>query len=202
MINIFCVWVGNKFSIEDVKSLHKQVKENLSIEHNFICLTDRPNLHKIEGIIFEQALVAVPDAWCKLSVFGPKTLGSYEGVACYLDLDVIINGSLDDLFKKSEDKLQLVDGYGTSAMIWDLKPTIINVSKKEAKKGITTISQSLWMKIYTKFKVSDMRRLNGLGKFIEEVLEDSEIKIFNRLHVKKHDEKVKPSNLTKILYGV
>ena len=169
MINVFCLWVGNKYPLEYVTKLHKGVKDNLTLEHRFICLTDKPNLHKIEGIEFKQAHVAIADSWCKLSLFTPQLAEAYKGKAFYLDLDVVITGKLDPLFKDTDKFITIKDwwraGINSSLMIFEL---------------------GKWTKIYSKFKTSDMQRLKGDQDLINEVLEESEIKHFGEVEVQSY----------------
>ena len=171
MINVFCLWVGNKYSLEYVEKLHAGVKRNLTAEHRFICLTDKPNLHKVEGIEFIQAPITIADSWCKLSLFVPRCMEKFEGTGFYLDLDVVITGKLDVLIKNAKlDKLNTIGdwwrkGINSSVIIWD----------------ITKFS-----KIYMKFKASDMSRLKGDQDLINEVLQDNEIRHFGEVEVQSY----------------
>lgn len=171
MINVFCLWVGNKYPVEYVTKLHAGVSKNLTAEHKFICLTDKPNLHKIEGVEFKQAPVAIPDSWCKLSLFIPRLMESYEGVNFYLDLDVVITSKLDGLIKNAKmDKLNTIkdwwrDGINSSIMIWDPKK---------------------FSKIYMKFKKSHMETLKGDQDLINEVLDEGEIRHFGEVEIQSY----------------
>lgn len=171
MINVFCLWVGNKYSLEYVTKLHAGVKKNLSAEHQFICLTDKPNLHKIEGIKFVQSPVTIPDSWCKLSLFIPRLMENYEGVNFYLDLDVVITSKLDGLIKNAKmDKLNIIkdwwrEGVNSSVMIWNPED---------------------WSKIYMKFRASDMQRLKCDQDLINEVMDESEIRHFGSVEIQSY----------------
>jgi hypothetical protein len=171
MINVFCLWVGNKYSIDYVTKLHNGVKANLSAEHQFICLTDKPNLHKIEGIKFIAAPITIPDSWCKLSLFTPQIGKKFEGTAFYLDLDVVITGKLDVLLKNAKmDKLNTIkdwwrEGINSSVMIWDLK--------------------NFW-KLYTSFKPSCMRELKGDQDLINLKMDESEIRHFGEVEIQSY----------------
>lgn len=178
MINVFCLWTGNKYSLEYVTKLHNMVKENLSLEHQFICLTDKPNLHKIDGIIFKQAPIAIADSWCKLSLFTSSLAESFKGKAFYLDLDVVITGKLDGLVNKADSKKLL---------------TISDWWRKGINSSVMIFELGSFIKIYTKFKPSDMQRLKGDQDLINEVLEQSEIQHFGEIEVQSY----KANNLGK-----
>lgn len=125
MLNVFCLWVGNKYSFEYVEKLKNMVSRNLEMEHQFICLTDKPNMHKAEGIKFEKAVYCIPDSWCKLSMFHPQIqqLG-YEGKSLYLDLDIVIIDKIDSLVQFNKDFTIIEDWvrptYNSSVMIWEI----------------------------------------------------------------------------------
>ena len=179
MINIFCLLVGNKHTIQEVEALYSSVKENITGEFRFICLTDRPALFKSEGITFEQSPITTPNKWCKLALFVPKIAQKYEGTALYMDLDSKVVGNLDNLLKNKNDKLNLLDNFKSNVLIWKL---------------------GKFTKLYSRFKISDMKRLSGLSDLIKEQMQDVETKVINRLLVKKAELKINP--LTAIHYDV
>lgn len=171
MINVFCLFTGNKYSIDYVKKLKEGVSKNLSLPHKFICLTDKQNHYKAEGVEFIHAPVDKADSWCKLSLFTTLLADKYKGTALYLDLDVVITGSIDVLIKNANlDKLNIIgdwwrEGYNSSVMIWEL---------------------GKFHKIYNNFKPSDLRRLNGDQDLINEVVHISEAKLFGKVQVQSY----------------
>jgi hypothetical protein len=94
---------GN-YSKEHVQRLQSQVAEYLDQPYTFICLDDSP----------------FPGFWAKISLFEP---GRFSGRVLYLDLDVTIKGSLDELaiydapFAICKDWTRL--GFNSSVMAWD-----------------------------------------------------------------------------------
>jgi lipopolysaccharide biosynthesis glycosyltransferase len=186
MLNVFCLWVGNKYPVDYVKKLNNMVKANLALDHKFICLTDKPNLHKIEGIEFRQAPVAIADSWCKLSLFTPQLTAYYQGKALYLDLDIVITGKLDGMIEKCDtltekpkDEYGVTghnktfyiikdwwrDSFNSSVMIWEL---------------------GKWNEIYSKFKPSDINRLKGDQDLITEVLQGHDVKTFGAVEIQSY----------------
>lgn len=62
----------------------------------------------------------LPGWWAKISLFDP---GRFTGRVLYLDLDVTITGSLDDLINMQGDFIICRDwigfGYNSSVMVWN-----------------------------------------------------------------------------------
>ena len=58
MINVCCVYYGNKYKAEYVQKLYNMVKRNLTVPHKFICFTDWKQLwRQVKGDIeFSQNL--------------------------------------------------------------------------------------------------------------------------------------------------
>lgn len=96
MINIVCVLkCGGKVGYDAtwVEKLQNAVKRNLSIPHEFICLSDVEVPCK--RIPLEHTSnVKSPGWWAKMQLFKP---GLFDGPVLYLDLDTVITGNLDEL---------------------------------------------------------------------------------------------------------
>ena len=124
-INVLCMKWGTKYSPEYVNTLYSMVNRNLSKSFRFICLTDDPiGLNeKIETFPIPELSINLsgPErGWNKLSVF-TKPLYDIEGRVLCLDLDLIITGSLDELFDQPGDVLIIRDwikrdGTGNSSV--------------------------------------------------------------------------------------
>lgn len=110
MITVCCfLWNDPKAMRRDIyeygpEHVHRarwQVSENLSLDHEFICVSDRP----IDGI------TTVPLEWntfipgtrfAKLMLFNPN--GRLTGKRIlYLDLDLVVTGSINSLVERDED---------------------------------------------------------------------------------------------------
>jgi hypothetical protein len=163
-LNIFCLWVGNKYPVDYVIKLKNMLEKNVTVPYQFVCLTDRPHIHKIDGIKFDKAFVTIVDSWCKLSLFVPqlKNLG-YSGKSLYLDLDVVIVANIDKIIEENDDFTIIQDWwrptFNSSMMIW-------NIGNRD--------------KLYMKFKKSDMIKHRGDQDHISEILAgDSTVKTFN-----------------------
>lgn len=100
-VNIICMKWGTKYGPEYVNRLYRGVQRHLSLPHRFVCFTDdSTGIDKGVEIKPLPSLGLPPGperGWMKLATFAP-TLADLEGVTLFLDVDVIITGSLDVFF--------------------------------------------------------------------------------------------------------
>ena len=89
MITVWTMCTGDQYPLKYVDRLWRMVKRNLTLPHRFICITE----HQIEGWT-HRPFCDYPGWWGKVSLFKP---GVAAGPSLWLDLDVVITGSLDDL---------------------------------------------------------------------------------------------------------
>lgn len=108
-VNVICMKWGSKYGPEYVNILQAMVARNLVRPHRFVCFTDDPRginamvecqplppcnvPHKAETAEWRRS-----SPWRKVSLFAPR-LGDLQGPTLFLDLDVIITGSLDRFFE-------------------------------------------------------------------------------------------------------
>lgn len=102
-VNILCMKWGSKYGADYVNKLYSMVARNLSKPFRFICLTDDAKglMSNIECFPIPKISVELsgPErGWNKLAVF-QESLYDITGDILCLDLDLIIVGSLDDLFE-------------------------------------------------------------------------------------------------------
>ena len=101
--NVICVKWGKKFSADYVNNLYRMVGRHLSQPYRFVCLTDDKD-GIVEGV--ETIDLPVKDlefCWSKLNVFSENLL-DLNGVALFLDLDVIVVDSLEPFFEYAGDE--------------------------------------------------------------------------------------------------
>ena len=113
--HILCMKWGTKYGPEYVNRLYGMVRRHLGGDFNFVCLTDGAN-----GIRPEVKCLPIPPlnlqlkpgqrdgAWKKLTTF-EADLHGLRGTALFLDLDVVVVGSLDDFFTQPGDFLIIHD---------------------------------------------------------------------------------------------
>lgn len=101
---IICIRWGEKYGVDYVNRLYGMVARNITPPFDFYCFTDRP-----DGVRPEVRCLPLPDLGCEL----PKTrqgiwgksrlwradLGGLSGPVLFVDLDVVIVGSLDPFFE-------------------------------------------------------------------------------------------------------
>ena len=98
-MNVICMKWGDKFPVEYVNRLYAMVSRNMEAEFRFVCFTENSI-----GIRPEVEIQALPElelppgsperGWRKLTVL-KKDFGGLSGPTLFLDLDVVIVGSLD-----------------------------------------------------------------------------------------------------------
>ena len=102
-----CMKWGTKYPANDVNRLYQAVRASTPGDIRFYCLTDDAN-----GIDTGITVLPIPDlplsmggaerGWRKLALFNPQ-LTAIQGPTLFLDLDMIIVGSLAPFFEVGQD---------------------------------------------------------------------------------------------------
>lgn len=116
MLTVACVLrSGGVYTPEYVDALWDGVRSNLLLSHDFVCLSDVsvpcdrvPLRHEWSGW------------WSKIELFRPDL---FRGPVLYLDLDVVVTGSLDCLVQRSGGLVMCRDfifpkRHNSSVMAW------------------------------------------------------------------------------------
>jgi hypothetical protein len=113
--HVLCMKWGRKYGPDYVNRLYAMVRRHLSGDFSFVCLTDDS-----EGIRAEVQCLPIPPldlevpsgqpdrAWKKLTTF-EQNLHGLHGTALFLDLDVVVVGSLDAFFEQPGEFLIIHD---------------------------------------------------------------------------------------------
>lgn len=106
---VCCIKQGPRYGAEYVNTLYNMVERNLTVPHDFVCFTDNP-----EGINPEITILPplCPEAgwWGKMYLYQANIPGLKTAKRIlYLDLDVVITGSLDDVVKFDSDHAMIRD---------------------------------------------------------------------------------------------
>lgn len=133
---VACVWWGTLYPVEYVEKLRNSVKRNLSIPYEFVCITDN---EVPEGVT--QIKPPLSDSnkgwWQKVGLFHPDLFPS-DARILYLDLDIVIVGSLDNLVSVQEP-FCMIENYGpnkrhaahnSSVLVWTPSEDTINIHSK------------------------------------------------------------------------
>lgn len=125
MLTVACVLKGGGIYTPDwVFRLRNMVARNLSVEHDFVCLTDYlPDLLpgvKTAGLAHP---VTLTGWWAKIELFRP---GLFHGRVLYFDLDTVITGDLEPLATQAGKFIGIRDwGHpgkiNSSVMAWDAR---------------------------------------------------------------------------------
>jgi hypothetical protein len=91
-LSVVCVKWGNKYGPEYVNRLYDMVKKNLYKEFTFYCHTEDPTGINPEIIILPIVNDELESWWHKMTLF---KRGFLSGRVLYLDLDVVIQRSID-----------------------------------------------------------------------------------------------------------
>jgi hypothetical protein len=106
---VLCLKHGKKYSSEYVNNLYSMVKRNLSLPHEFVCMTEDPNGLNPEIRDIELKTSEYDGWWYKPTVFDPS-LG-LEGTVLFIDLDVVIFNSIDKFFEYEPEKFCIIRGF-------------------------------------------------------------------------------------------
>lgn len=106
MLTVVCVKWGDKYSDEWVYKLRGMVARNLSMPHEFVCMTDKA----VDGVDCIPCAPDLPSWWSKVGLFRP---GILPGKKLYIDLDVIITAPIDGMVQFT-DRLQAPDDFSYS----------------------------------------------------------------------------------------
>lgn len=131
-VNIVALKWGNRYSADYVNRLASSVRRHLGRPHDFICFTDDP-AGIDEGVrIFPIPEIDLPKpqmwgGWRKLCLFRPDL--PIEGASLFLDLDIVVTGSLDALFDYEPDKIPIIHNWVQLHKAWmGKRPAVGNSS--------------------------------------------------------------------------
>lgn len=159
MITIACVFWGNKFSFDYVKNLKSMVERNTTIEHNFVCMTDR----RLKDIDYRLLKPGFEGWWNKLQMFDRfHDLG--ERVV-YLDLDTLITGNIDWLLEYDGNFMGIEDVGAVNAHQKHLK----GVLQSGVMSWLSSETHYIWNEFILR-KDHVVRAYRGDGEFLNDVV--------------------------------
>ena len=123
-VNVLCIKWGNKYGPEYVNRLYRGVNDHLSFPFRFVCLTDDSKgiVSTVETLPipmtqFDETAFNQPKAWRKVVLYQPHVTG-LEGDTLYLDLDVVVMGSLDEFFSYCPGKYCVIHDWLERRRAW------------------------------------------------------------------------------------
>ena len=106
-LTVYCVYWGDKYHKGYVYALKEMVEKNLTIEHDFVCITTE----KLPGIQTKLPFVPYHGWWQKIGLFAPFIT---SGPSLYFDLDVVITGNIDYLAEYTDSQLAAPSNWARS----------------------------------------------------------------------------------------
>ena len=107
MLTVWSVCWGDKYPDYCVQRLKRTVADNLSVQHQFKCITDRD----IEGVECIPPINDLPGWWGKVNLF---SFDVCDRANIYLDLDVVITGSIDYLADYVKPTISMPSNWAAS----------------------------------------------------------------------------------------
>jgi hypothetical protein len=124
MTHVVCLKWGTKYNSEYVNKLYGMVRRNLTLPFTFHCMTEDPQgLHS--GIhVLPLPELGIHGWWYKLYLF-KKDFYGMSGSMLFLDLDVVITGSLDDIVTYAPGRFciapdRIAGTYNSSVMRFEI----------------------------------------------------------------------------------
>lgn len=104
-------WTENdwpaSYTADHVRQLKDAVRKNLTIPHEFVCLTDNVEAfeldHDIRAVPLDMTTAIPGTEFVKLMTFSPEAKNTIGDRILQLDLDTIIVGNLDKIVDRDED---------------------------------------------------------------------------------------------------
>ncbi len=121
-VSVVCLKWGTPYPAEYINVLQRAVRDHLSCQHRFVCVTDTA-----EGLAPEVEVISLPEIpiekkkwasgyWPKLAMF-KKGMFAEDELVLYLDVDIVINQSLNPF-------VDLIDKQGGLRIIREWNPDI------------------------------------------------------------------------------
>ncbi len=165
--NVVCMKWGDKYDPDYVNKLCRMVKRHCSHDLRVICLTD--DADGIQDPVETFALPRLPEAlerrispWRKLGLYAPE-LSFIEGTVLFLDLDVVIVGSIDPFFEIEGDFLIIENwtqkgrGIGNSSVLRFERGKYDYIYENAVARGAALIKDFRNEQIYVSHMVEEKR---------------------------------------------
>ena len=114
-MKIVCIKMGDKYGPEYVNVLQNMVERNLTVDYEFLCITDNPDGLSCKTLEPDPDL---PGWWQKMALFKENPYNIRENML-YIDLDVVIISNIDKLTQQKDFTLLqdlILPMYNSSVM--------------------------------------------------------------------------------------
>ncbi len=178
--NVLCIKWGSRYGSEYVNRLYHGVRRHLTGPVRFIALTDDASgidggveVHPLPITSFDEEEFDARrggETWRKVGLFQPG-LVDLQGDTLFLDLDVVITGSLDDLFTYEPGKFCVIQDWLEKKRAW--------MPGRDGQVGNTSVFRYNLRdhaKVYTHFEINQSQALDSFRieqQYVSHVLRDS-----------------------------
>jgi hypothetical protein len=154
MITVACVYWGDKFPVQYVHNLKSMVERNTTIDHRFICLSDK----KVDGVETRILKPGFGGWWNKLQLFDPaQKLGTR---VVYLDLDTLVVENIDWLLQYTGNFMGIEDVGAVNAHQPHLKGVM--------QSGVMSFNPLMYSEIWNRGSTDEslFSKFRGDGEFL------------------------------------
>jgi len=148
-----------KYTSRHVNRLYKAISKNLTIPHEFICITDEPEGIKCRTIPLWDKCSHLGGCYNRLYVFSEEMKEIIGNRFVCIDLDCVVLGNLDSIFSRQDDFV-MMEYYKEG-----------RVSKQKYNGSLFMMTAGSRDQVWSKFRFE---------KSIQEVTEFNKLKINNR----------------------
>lgn len=187
MVTVACVFWGNKFSTDYVLNLQAMVKRNTTVDHQFVCFSDRV----IPGVKTKILKPGFEGWWNKLQLF--DNFHGIKGRLVYLDLDTVITNNIDWLLQYDGPFMGIEDLGSVNAH----QPHL----KNRLQTGVMSFDTTKYDWVWLEFMLTkDMlvQKYRGDGEYLNDLLKTRNL--MQRLYpdqVKSYKYDVYPDKIDK-----
>lgn len=184
MINVVCVWWGNKFPFSYVENLKSMVKRNTTHDFKFHVFST----HQVAEYSTKILKPGYSGWWNKLQLFDP--IHSLGQRAIYFDLDTLIVNDIDWLFEYQGNILGIEDVGAVNKH----QPYLKNVFQT----GVMSWNPLMMANLWKAFDPNYMEMYRGDGEYLNAVLNPMQRDLMQHLYpgrLKSYKYQIYPDKL-------
>ena len=162
---VVCLKYGDKYPASYVNKLYNMVERNLTIDFEFICITEDTSLLNPSITVLDLEIDhSIPKGWWyKINLFDPDF--PIKGTILFIDLDVVICGDLNRFFELNKSEFVISRNYHKG------HPCKINSSCFRMETG----TYSNVYEDYQKNKTAILKKFAGDQDWIFQVIKDYKV---------------------------
>lgn len=175
MIDVVCVKWGTEYSDDYVKILKAMVERNTTIEHRFLCFTDKP----IDGIECIELPSDLTGWWNKIYLFKQ---GNTNDRVVYFDLDTMLTGNIDFLMEYN-GPLMGIENVGVNNRYEHDREKYRNVFQTGVLAWKRDHAHFIW-DVFNQHKEQIVKNIRGDGEFLHILFQQNQYKpdLLQHLH--------------------